>query len=42
MWPFVRMLIATGVTHYVYNECAFIALSVTLTLTLTPTLTLTL
>lgn len=26
-WPFVRMLLATGVTHYVYNECAFIALS---------------
>lgn len=26
-WPFVRMLLMTGVSHYVYNECAFIALS---------------
>lgn len=26
-WPFVRMLLATGVMHYLYNECAFIALS---------------
>ena len=39
-WPFVRMLLAAGVTHYLYNECAFIALSVTRTRTRTITLTL--
>jgi len=27
VWPFVRLLLMTGVSHYVYNECAFVALS---------------
>ena len=27
VWPFVRLLLMTGVSHYVYNECAFMALS---------------
>lgn len=27
VWPFVKLLLMTGVSHYVYNECAFVALS---------------
>ena len=30
VWPFVRLLLLTGVSHYTYNECAFVALSRTM------------